>query len=75
MLEDFACEFVCLLFAWGFRFGVVNIYPEPDPTRMILLFLDDVMVVGVILWLIYQLGVKFWNERVKINRLHVFVAA
>jgi len=76
LLEDFAAELFCLSFAWAFRFLVPKIYADPaDLTRKILLFLDDVMVVGVILWLMYQLGVKFWNQRERINRLHAFVAA
>jgi len=75
LLEDIACELVCLGFAWAFRWIVPHIYRDPaDLTGRILLFLDSVMVIGTIVWLLYQLGVKFWNRRERIN-CHVFLAA
>ena len=78
LFEHFVCEVVCLAFAFAFRLAIPYAYPDPtDITRMVLVFLDNVMMVGVFLWLLYQLAVKFWNERerIKTNGLHGFLAA
>ena len=75
LLEHFTSAVPCLVLAIGFRFIVQFAYPEQeDSTRQILLFLDDSMVVGVIVWLIYQLGVTLWNRRQRID-FHAFMVA
>lgn len=75
LLEDFASEGLCLAFAWCFRLAVQAIYGPTEVMFFILLRVDDVMVLGIILWLIYQLAIKLWNQRVRVGGLNAFMVA
>jgi hypothetical protein len=67
LLEDFVSEGMCLAFAWTFRIIIKRIYTPSEVMLVILLHVDDAMVLGVIVWLVYQLGVKLWNQRERID--------
>ena len=64
-----------LLFAYGFRTGVIWVYGKDDIMSKVLLFMDNFMVVGVVGWLIVQAGIEPWNRRKRLNSLHVFSLA
>jgi hypothetical protein len=75
LADHFLSEIACLAFAFILRVAITRFYPENDLAGQILLFLDDVMAIGVVVWLLYQLGVFLWKHRERINSNHVFVVA
>jgi hypothetical protein len=74
LVEHFMAAVPLLIFTYGFRAGVLYVYPKDELTRQILLFVDDVMIVGVVIFLVWQLAVTLWNRRERID-FRVFVAA
>jgi len=62
-------------FGYVFRLGVLYVYGREELTPKVLLFMDDVMVVGVVGWLMYQVGIALWNRRERIGSTHVFALA
>ena len=75
LLQHFISVAPLLLFAYLFRLSVIWVYGKDDLTRLILLFMDDVMVIGVVDFLIYQVGVELWNQRQRITSIDVFAMA
>jgi hypothetical protein len=74
LTEHFTSELACLAFSLVLRLLIYVFYPPGDAARQVLLVSDDLMAIGVTLWLIFQLAVFLWNRRERIGSLHVMVA-